>query len=169
MDVSESSRMKSLKLSFVIMAVALFALACGETTTTTNQTANGTRPSPGTANNNMNANTVVANTNTPPADPLAQARTTYSQVCSACHGDNGDGGIVNLEGKKLKVPSLKQGHALTHTDEQLAKTITNGHEGMPAFKDRLKPEQINELVRFIRREFQGGATDAPATTPAPQK
>ena len=26
---------------------------------------------------------------------------------------------------------------------------------MPAFKDKLKPEEIDDLVRFIRHEYQG--------------
>jgi mono/diheme cytochrome c family protein len=154
--------MKFAKLSFVIAAIALFALACGETTTTSNQNANGTRPSPAT---NANSTANAANTSATPTDELAGARTTYSQICSACHGDTGDGGNVTIEGKKLKVPSLKQGHALNHTDEQLAKTITNGDDGMPAFKDRLKPEQITAMVRFVRREFQGGASKANEPTP----
>jgi mono/diheme cytochrome c family protein len=160
--------MKFVKLSFVIGALALFALACGETTTPTNQTANNTaRPTPA-VNSTTTANT--ANTSATPTDELAAARTTYGQICTACHGESGDGGNVTIEGKKLKVPSLKRGHALTHTDEQLAKVIANGDadEGMPAFKDRLKPEEINNLVRFIRREFQGGESKPKDAAPAPK-
>jgi mono/diheme cytochrome c family protein len=158
--------MKFVKLSFVIAAIALFTLACGETTTTTNQTANGTRNSPGTSNTNVNTN--AANTSATPADELAEARANYAQFCTFCHGEQGDGGPKEIEGKKLKVPSLKKGHALTHTDEQLIKVVTNGEEGMPAFKDRLKPEQIKDLVRFVRREFQGGANSAKETPIAPK-
>ena len=33
--------------------------------------------------------------------------------------------------------------------------ITEGDDEMPAFKDKLTPQQINEVVRFIRKEFQG--------------
>ena len=152
--------MKYVKLSFAIAAIALFAIACGETTTTTNQTANGTQPSP--------AASPKPTASAPPADELAAARTTYGQICAACHGDNGDGGNVTIDKKNLKVPSLKAAHVLNHTDEQLAKTITNGDEGMPAFKDRLKPEQINDLIRFIHRELQGGANKAKETAPAPK-
>lgn len=159
--------MKFVKLSFVIGAFALFTLACGETTTpTSNQIVNNNaRPTPA-VNSTTTANT--ANTSTTPTDELAAARTTYNQICTACHGEKGDGGPVTIEGKKLKVPSLKQGHALTHTDEQLAKIITNGDEGMPAFKDRLKPEEINNLVRFVRREFQGSASKPKDAAPAPK-
>ena len=156
--------MKLVKLAFVIAGIALFALACGETSVPpTNQTAGG----------GAQASPAISPKETPaksptPTDELAAARTTFGQVCSACHGDQGDGGVVTIEGKKLKVPSLKKGHALTHTDEQLAKIIANGEEGMPAFKDRFNQEQINGLVRFIRREFQAGATSAQATPPAPK-
>jgi hypothetical protein len=29
---------------------------------------------------------------------------------------------------------------------------------MPAFADKLKAEEINELIKFLRHEFQAGAT-----------
>ena len=57
----------------------------------------------------------------------------------------------------LKVPSLKEGHALKHSDDALAKQISKGGGGMPPFKDKLTPEQINNLVRFIKRDIQGAA------------
>lgn len=157
--------MKFVKLSFVIAAIALIALACGETSTN-NQTANVNRPANSVPPGNTNAST--ANTSATPTDALAEARANYAQFCTFCHGEQGDGGLKEVEGKKLKVPSLKKGHALTHTDEQLIKIVANGEEGMPAFKDRLKPEQINDLVRFVRREFQSGASKTAETKPAPK-
>jgi mono/diheme cytochrome c family protein len=51
-----------------------------------------------------------------------------------------------------------EGHGLTHTDAEFAKQISNGGDGMPAFKDRLKPEQVDALVKFIRRDIQAGLT-----------
>jgi mono/diheme cytochrome c family protein len=30
-----------------------------------------------------------------------------------------------------------------------------GGDGMPEFKDKLSPDEINLLVRFVRHEFQG--------------
>jgi mono/diheme cytochrome c family protein len=44
---------------------------------------------------------------------------------------------------------------MDHTDEQLAQQIAEGDDEMPAFKDKLSAEEINELVRYIRTEFQG--------------
>lgn len=142
--------MKTVKIFIVAAALALFAIACGESTTT-NQTASntGAQPTP--------AASPKATASSTPADELASAKTTYSQVCAACHQDNGEGGAVKIEGKPLKVPSLKEGHALKHSDEEFAKQISKGGGGMPPFKDKLTPEQINNVVRFIRRDIQGNA------------
>jgi mono/diheme cytochrome c family protein len=104
--------------------------------------------------------------NTPPSktpalvastpDQFAAARTSYEKNCKLCHGASGDGGPVKLDdGTKLKVPSLREGHALHHPDSDFVKQITKGGDGMPAFGEKLKPEEINDLVRFVRHEFQG--------------
>ncbi|HUS11538.1 MAG TPA: cytochrome c [Pyrinomonadaceae bacterium] len=83
------------------------------------------------------------------------ARANYAKHCFACHGDEGKGGLVKVEDVRLKVPSLTEGHALEHSDEKFFKQITDGGEGMPKFEDKLSAAEINALVRFIRREFQG--------------
>jgi cytochrome c551 len=136
----------------MVAALALFGVACGGGDSTgTNQTVNngGTQPTASPA-------TTAKATATP--DELAEAKATFVQVCSNCHGDKGEGGPVKIEGKRLKVPSLLEGHGLSHTDAELAKQIANGGDGMPAFKDRLNQDQINALVRFIRRDIQAGLT-----------
>jgi mono/diheme cytochrome c family protein len=142
--------MKLIKLLIVVAAIAFFAIACGESTST-NQTATttNTQPTP--------AASPKASASPTPADELAAAKTSYGQVCASCHGDSGEGGPVKIEGKMLKVPSLKEGHALKHSDEELAKQISKGGGGMPPFKDKLSPDQINNLVRFIKRDIQGAA------------
>ena len=142
--------MKTVKIFIVALALALFAIACGESTST-NQTATntGTQPTP--------AASPKATASATPADELASAKDTFLKTCAACHQDNGEGGTVKIEGKPLKVPSLKEGHALKHSDEDLAKQISKGGDGMPPFKDKLTPEQINNLVRFIHRDIQGNA------------
>jgi len=88
-------------------------------------------------------------------DEFATARATFKKNCSVCHGEDGKGGSKTVEGKKLKVPNFTEGHALHHPDEDFVKQITKGGDGMPKFGDKLKPEEINSLVRFIRHEFQG--------------
>jgi mono/diheme cytochrome c family protein len=107
-----------------------------------------------TPNTNGNSTTAKA---TP--DEFAATRALYEKNCKLCHLANGEGGPVKLEdGTKLKVPSLREGHALKHPDSDFVKQITKGGDGMPAFGEKLKPEEINDMVRFIRHEFQAGQT-----------
>ena len=81
------------------------------------------------------------------------------RIAKSVTEQHGEGGPVKLkDGTKLKVPTLREGHALRHTDAEFVKQITKGGDGMPAFADKLKPEEINDLIKFIRREFQAGAT-----------
>lgn len=140
--------MKPVKLAFVIAALTLFVLACNNTNT--NPTNTGTQPTPAPSSS-------VAAAPSPTPDQLAAARATYAESCALCHKENGEGGMVKIENKRLKAPALNSGHALGHSDEDLAKRIATGGDGMPAFKDKLKPEQINDLVRFIRKQLQAGA------------
>lgn len=119
----------------------LFAAACKKEQTNTSSGVNSNRATP---------------QSTP--DQLAAARTLYEKDCTECHGQHGQGGPVKLkDGTKLKVPTLCEGHALRHKDAEFVKQITKGGDGMPAFADKLKPEEVNDLIKFIRREFQTGA------------
>jgi mono/diheme cytochrome c family protein len=119
-------------------------------------------------------NSPAATNKTAPApstpDQFAAARASYEKNCKLCHGDSGAGGPVKLDdGTKLKVPSLREGHALRHPDSDFVKQITKGGDGMPAFGEKLKPEEINDLIRFIRHDFQGGATPPAESTMSPMK
>jgi mono/diheme cytochrome c family protein len=143
--------MKLAKLVLVATCLALLALACSDANTNTANT--GTQPSP--------AASPSAAAPSPTPDQLAAAREYYADNCAICHKENGEGGLVKIEDKRLKVPALTKGHALGHTDAELAKQIANGGEGMPAFKEKLKPEEINNLVTYIRKQFQTGANAMP--------
>jgi mono/diheme cytochrome c family protein len=133
--------MKLIALALTLIAVALVGGACTETVSPTNSpagTAPAAPPSP-----------------TTPPDPLAAARTNYAKHCEPCHGPEGVGGLVKVEDKQIKVASLKSPGVIKHTDEELVKVITSGEEAMPAFKDKLSQPEIQDLVRFVRKEFQG--------------
>ena len=107
-----------------------------------------------------NTNTAARTVSTP--DPFAAVRVTFDKDCKECHGQNGAGGPVKLQdGTRLKVPTLREGHAVRHSDSDFEKQITKGGDGMPAFADKLKAEEISQIIKFIRKEFQSGAT-APA-------
>lgn len=155
--------MKLIKLALAALALTVFIIGCTTETTTTNQQSNA-NTGPQTAASP--ASTAAASPT--PADEFAQTRIVYAENCTVCHGPKGDGGTVKIQGKELKVPSLKEGHALNHNEAQLAKQISQGGDGMPAFKDRLKPEVIDDLVRFIRKELQAGAA-APTAAASPAK
>jgi mono/diheme cytochrome c family protein len=105
--------------------------------------------------------TVNSGTTTPTAsatatpDEFASIRGVYAKECVECHGANGTGGLVKVEGKQLKVPSFKEGHALKHSDEDFVDQIKDGGDGMPKFRNKLTEAEIELLVRFIRKEFQG--------------
>jgi mono/diheme cytochrome c family protein len=132
--------MKAFSLTLSIVAISLFACACSKPNTET-VTHNGPVASPSQA------------ASTP--DEFAATRAIFKKNCSECHGEDGTGGTKTVDGKKLKVPNLRAGHALGQFDEDFIKQINKGGDGMPAFKDKLTPEQINELVHLIRHEFQG--------------
>ena len=155
--------MRLFKLALVFALSAIFLSGCNGATET-NQTANSNAaakqtPTPALA--------------TPTPDEFAIVRGRFAQFCSQCHQVDGSGGEVKDEesGKTFKAPSLRAGSmAERHTDEQLARTISNGEEEMPSFKSRFSTEEINLLVRFIRKEFQGktgsasaGNTNAPSS------
>ena len=131
--------MKLISLALTCIVVALVAGACTETATPTN----------------TSTPTTAAPAASASVDPFAAARANYAKNCEACHGPNAEGGLVKVDNKQIKVASLKAEHAIKHTDAQLTKMITNGEEEMPAFKDKLRPEEITEMVKFIRANFQG--------------
>ena len=133
--------MKRLSIVVIAAVAALFLAACNKTTTSPNS----------------NTNSGPTNASATP-DPFAPARATFEKDCKECHGSNGAGGPVKLaDGTKLKVPSLREGHALRHPDSDFVNQIQKGGDGMPAFKDKLSAQQITDMIKFIRHEFQGGA------------
>jgi mono/diheme cytochrome c family protein len=142
-------RIKLSVTSLFAIAVSFFFAGCAAAPPA-NQSANG---------NVRTGATPPSNTSSAPAatpDEFASARATFAQVCSRCHKPDASGGIFELDdGTKLKVPSLREGHALKDSDEEFIEQIEKGGDGMPAFKNKLEPEQIRALVRFIRHEFQG--------------
>src|ERR1700745_2095472 len=123
--------MNAIRSILVGLSLALFTMACNKASTSPGKTTNQTRNAPAA---------------TP--DEFASARAAFVKNCQTCHGPTGSGGPVKLEdGTKLRVPSFREGHALRHPNSDYLKQINKGGDGMPAFKDKLSPQQIDELVR----------------------
>ena len=79
-----------------------------------------------------------------------KAPATYKTNCAECHGEKGEGAKKGI--------SLIEGHALHHTEAENIDRVTNGKgKKMPAFKDKLSSEEIAEVVKFVRTEFQAKA------------
>lgn len=125
------------------LVVAVVAIACADETRTTNSPAPSSAQAPASG----------APSGTP--DALAGARTNYQKNCLGCHGETGEGGSVKVDEKQLKVPSFKAPHALKHEDEDFIQQINEGGDGMPAFKEKLSAAEISDLVKMIKKDFQG--------------
>ncbi|MBS1812647.1 MAG: cytochrome c [Acidobacteria bacterium] len=68
-----------------------------------------------------------------------------SQQCAVCHGPEGKGGVG---------ANLTTGMPMQRSLEQIEAQIKNGSGVMPAFKDKLSEEQIQELAKFVYKEIQ---------------
>ena len=135
--------MKLIALALMFVAIALVVSACTETATPTNTNTSHAAASP------------AAPSPAASVDEFATARANYKKNCEPCHGPDATGGLVKVDNKQIKVPSLKAEHAIKHTDDQITKMITNGEEAMPAFKNKMTPQEIALMVRYVRKEFQG--------------
>jgi mono/diheme cytochrome c family protein len=78
------------------------------------------------------------------------ARELFARNCAACHGQAGEGKQVGT----LQVPPLREGRAAQDPDARLLSQIHDGGNGMPPFKFTLTDEQIQDLLRFVRKEIQ---------------
>lgn len=67
----------------------------------------------------------------------------YADRCAGCHGPDGGGG---------RGPQLSDGRAAAafpDIEDQVA-VVTDGRGGMPAFGNRLTPEEIRAVVAYSR-------------------
>jgi mono/diheme cytochrome c family protein len=106
------------------------------------------------------------------ADP-AQAATTinagaiYLRVCSACHGEKGDGnslaqGALAKRPRNFTAPEAR----LRLNREYMIAIVRDGrpHSPMTGRASRLTQEEIEAVVDYIRARFMSAAPDA---APAP--
>ncbi len=81
-----------------------------------------------------------------PEEMLALGERIFTTTCTACHGEDGTGGIG---------PAINSQQFLSrHTDDQIRDAIVYGgrrpNSRMPAFGDRLTSVEIDALVAYIR-------------------
>lgn len=78
------------------------------------------------------------------AADLANGAKVFSANCAACH--IGGGNLVN-PAKTLKKSDLEKYEMASI--EAVVTQITNGKNGMPAFKGRLTDEQIEDVANYV--------------------
>jgi mono/diheme cytochrome c family protein len=89
---------------------------------------------------------------------VAGATLFRDKGCAYCHGPNTQGtakgpSLINIR-KSWKAP-------------RIADQIRNGGQKMPSFEDSLSPEEINQLVAYLRARHRPAPAPAPVTTPSP--
>lgn len=92
-----------------------------------------------------------ANPVKPTEQSIAEGKRRFGFDCAMCHGKNGDGKGDVAVGMKLKPPDFRDPNALKSvTDGGLYYVISKGHDAMPNEDVRAEPEEIWNLVNYVR-------------------
>jgi len=83
-----------------------------------------------------------------PAQAQTGGEALYKAKCVACHGPDGKG--ETAVGKANKIRDLGSADVQAQSDDVIAGIIGSGKGKMPAYGKSLKPDQIKELVAYIR-------------------
>jgi mono/diheme cytochrome c family protein len=86
---------------------------------------------------------------TAPALRAADRSENWQTHCSVCHGDDGTG--QTEQGRKKKARNLTNAKWQDKIDDaRIVKSITKGHEEMPAFGKKLTEPEIKALAAEVR-------------------
>lgn len=77
------------------------------------------------------------------------ATSLFKSKCAMCHAEDGSGNSPS--GKALKARDLRSQETQSNSDAEISDVITKGQNKMPAFGQKLKPDQIQELVAYVRK------------------
>jgi mono/diheme cytochrome c family protein len=85
-----------------------------------------------------------------PTPVMAQdAGSSYKTKCAMCHGADGKGDTP--AGKKMGAHDFASDMVQKQSDAELAQIISKGKNKMPAYGSKLKPEEIKDLVSYVRK------------------
>jgi mono/diheme cytochrome c family protein len=85
------------------------------------------------------------------AQSVARGKALFQQDCAVCHGAGGQGDGPAATSLAIRPDDLTRIAPPPYfPDGVVAYRIANGTEGMPAWKGALSPEQIWDLINFIR-------------------
>lgn len=76
----------------------------------------------------------------------------YEKSCRTCHGANGKGNTKLATNMKVDLAKLDltDKETTSKKDGEWTKIINDGAGKMKGFKDRLKPEEITVVIKYIR-------------------
>jgi len=77
------------------------------------------------------------------------AEDLFKSKCSTCHGPDGAG--KTTMGAMLKIRDLRSDDVQKQTDADLNRIITKEKNKMPSFDGKVKKEQVDQLVAYIRQ------------------
>jgi mono/diheme cytochrome c family protein len=86
------------------------------------------------------------------AAAIAEGKRLYGATdCALCHGKDGDGKGVLAKDINMNTHDWRKPESLSHfTDGELSFLILKGKGRMPAYDGRETPEQVWQLVDYIR-------------------
>jgi mono/diheme cytochrome c family protein len=85
----------------------------------------------------------------PSASAQGSAEKNYAKNCVACHGADGSANVP--AGKATKARDFHSPDVQNQTDDALAAIIAKGKGAMPMYEKQLKPDEIKDLVAYVRK------------------
>jgi mono/diheme cytochrome c family protein len=131
-----------------LTALAMFALLAVSSPAQETKTEQGKAPE-----EQKVAPEVVGRNNPVASSPtsIAEGKRIFAVDCVMCHGKEGDGKGEVAVSMKLTPPDFRDDTAMKKfTDGELFNNITNGKGGMPPEGKRAAPDQIWNLVNYVR-------------------
>ena len=135
----------------VFSTLLILPFSCGAQQNQSNQSADE-KPTPPSAGAKIPPEALkVVNPVKPTAASIAVGKKKYGYDCAMCHGADGDGKGDLAVDMKLKMLDYRDPATLKSvTDGEMFYVIKNGNSEMPSEADRLKDEDIWNLVNYIR-------------------
>jgi mono/diheme cytochrome c family protein len=95
------------------------------------------------------------------APNFERGRILFEQVCTQCHGI--DGNRITSVGKAVKAKVLRDPAVQNQNDAELYKQIAEGSQNMPPFAGTYRNDQIHDMVAYLGKlgEEQGAAVHTP--------
>jgi mono/diheme cytochrome c family protein len=89
---------------------------------------------------------------------IAEGRRLYGATdCALCHGKDGDGKGVLAKDINMNLHDWRKPESLLHvTDGELSYLVLNGKGRMPAYDDKETPEQVWQIINYVRSMSASG-------------